>query len=487
MRWRTGFTDFTGKIMKRIGAKIASLPPAVKASTALLLASVAAKGIAYLATPFYTRLLSAEEYGQASIFFTWMQLLGVFATFNLSAGVFNNGMVDHPDRRDEYAASMLALSNLLTLLVMAVVIVTYPLTKQWLDVDFELICLMGLIFLLEPAYSFWVSRQRYEFKYKASTLFAILLALLSPACAILAILAFPEHRLFARLFGAELPLLAAYAGFHIYIAAKGRRPDTSYWKQALLFNLPLIPHYLSMHMLSGSDRIMIANLIGPSEAAYYSVAYAIASVPSILWSAINVSLVPITYESCKRKSYGAISRAAMPALFLFAGACLALILFAPELVGIMATADYLEAVYVVPPVIGGVFFQAQYVMCANVIYYFKRPRYVMYASVTATICNLLLNFVFIRRFGYLAAGYTTLACYLLQAAMDYFAMRKVAGGDVYHLKQLAALSATVLLISLASNVLYRFAAIRYAAIGVLAILCFAFRRSIRGALGRARQ
>ena len=66
-------------------------------------------------------------------------------------------------------------------------------------------------------------------------------------------------------------------------------------------------------------------------------------------------------------------------------------------------------------------------------------------------------------------------------------LRKVAGGDVYHPKQLAALSAAVLLISLASNVLYRFAAIRYAAIGALAILCFAFRRSIRCALGRARE
>ena len=55
----------------------------------------------------------------------------------------------------------------------------------------------------------------------------------------------------------------------------------------------------------------------------------------------------------------------------------------------------------------------------------------MYGSVGATAANLLLNRLFIPRFGYIAAAYTTLVCYLLQAAIDYWAMRHVIREKIY--------------------------------------------------------
>ncbi len=38
---------------------------------------------------------------------------------------------------------------------------------------------------------------------------------------------------------------------------------------------------------------------------------------------------------------------------------------------------------------------------------------------------IILNFVFIRIFGYQAAGYTTLFCYSVNSILHYFFMRKV--------------------------------------------------------------
>ena len=40
-----------------------------------------------------------------------------------------------------------------------------------------------------------------------------------------------------------------------------------YWRFALAFNIPLIPHYLSSQILNQADRIMIGNMIGKGEAA----------------------------------------------------------------------------------------------------------------------------------------------------------------------------------------------------------------------------
>ena len=51
--------------------------------------------------------------------------------------------------------------------------------------------------------------------------------------------------------------------------------SAKFWKHALMFNLPLIPHYLSQTILNSADRIMISSLVGASEAGIYSLAYSI--------------------------------------------------------------------------------------------------------------------------------------------------------------------------------------------------------------------
>ncbi len=41
-----------------------------------------------------------------------------------------------------------------------------------------------------------------------------------------------------------------------------------------------------------------------------------------------------------------------------------------------------------------------------------KTQFLMAASMAAAGANVVLNFIFIRLFGYIAAGYTTLACYM---------------------------------------------------------------------------
>ncbi len=469
-------------MMGKLRNGIANLPVALKASVAFFFSSVITSGISYITTPIYTRILSAEEYGRVSVFLTWLQILGVVAMFCLYMGVFNNGMIDYPDKRDRYSFSLLALSNIITVLFGTVFLIIYPFIKSAMGLSYPLIFLMLAIFLFQPAYNFWVSRQRYEFKYKFVVLFAVLCAVVSPLTAILACLyADYGERLYPRIFGAEIPLIIIYIGFYFYIAKKSSfKVDRSFWKAALLFNLPLIPHYLSTYLLNSCDKIMISKLVGDDATAYYSVAYSVAAIATIVWNAVNSSLVPYTYEKCKEKDYKSISKVVIPILALFAVVCLFVIMLAPEVVAIMATKDYMEAVYVIPPIVGGVFFQVQYYIYANVVYFYKKPRYVMYASVLATAANVVLNYFCIRIFGYLAAGYTTLACFIIQAVADYVAMRKVVGEDVYNMKYVAALSLAVLGISLCSNLTYDYPVVRYALVVLMIVCMVIFRKKIIG-------
>lgn len=180
----------------------------------------------------------------------------------------------------------------------------------------------------------------------------------------------------------------------------------------------------------------------------------------------------------QRKNFGDINKVTLPLIALFAVGCVVVIMLAPEAVMIVATDEYMEAIYVIPPVVGGVFFQVQYYIYANVVYYYKKPKYVMLGSLIAVSLNIVLNYFCIKQWGYMAAGYTTLFCYAVQAMIDYLAMRKVVGKNIYNMKVIMALSAAVIGISIASIFVYDNVIIRYLILSAIFVLLVVFRKKI---------
>ena len=186
----------------KIVKQVKEMPAGAKASIAFFFASLITSGIAYIVTPIYTRILTPEVYGQTTIFLTWVQIFGIIAMFCLSYGVFNNGMIDYSDNRDEYSFSMLILSNIITALFSLIILLLYPLIKDALGIDFALLVLICVLFVFQPAYNFLTERERYELRYKYIVICTIISAFASPIVAIICIILFKDDQLYDRLFGA---------------------------------------------------------------------------------------------------------------------------------------------------------------------------------------------------------------------------------------------------------------------------------------------
>ena len=73
------------------------------------------KGISFITVPIFTRLLTTEQYGVVSIFYSWESIFIIFCTLNLFSGVFNNGMIKYENDRDGFLSSMQGLVSTLTL------------------------------------------------------------------------------------------------------------------------------------------------------------------------------------------------------------------------------------------------------------------------------------------------------------------------------------------------------------------------------------
>ena len=79
--------------MQKLVKKYTDLPIQVKASMWFFVCAFLQKGISFITTPIFTRLLSTSEYGQYNVYTSWMSVLIVIVTLNLYCGVYSRGLV----------------------------------------------------------------------------------------------------------------------------------------------------------------------------------------------------------------------------------------------------------------------------------------------------------------------------------------------------------------------------------------------------------
>lgn len=397
----------------------------IKASFWFALCNIIQKGIMMLSVPIFTRMLSTKEYGVYSVYQSWYSILTIVVTLYLYGGVYNKGMIKYEDERDYFTSTIQGFSCLVTLFCLAIYLLNIDFwTKIFELKPFHMLMMFGQM-LFSPAYMYWAARQRFEYKYKALFGITCLIAILSPIIGIVLVLKV-EERAEALIF--SFAIVQIIVGFYFLCRNwnKGRKVyDSIVWKYALKFNLPLIPHYLSQIILNQADRIMISRIIGSGEAAIYSVAYNVSLIMSLFTNAINSAFVPSLYSCLKNHDYKKAKINGNYVIIIAALLTSVSMLFGPELIRIFAPPSYYEAKWIIPPVSMAVYFTVVYALFVNIEMYFEKTNYVMCASIVVAVLNIVLNWIFINQYGYLAAGYTTAVSYMLFSIGHYLIYRVI--------------------------------------------------------------
>lgn len=452
-----------------IKKKYFNLSVSVRAGFWYTVCSFIQKGISFITVPIFTRMLTTEQYGTVSVYYSWQGVLMIFCTLNLFYGVFNNGMVKYEKDRSAFLSSMQGVVTTLTLLLFVIYFFLQNVLNPIFELNTALMTVMFCDILANAAFLFWSARERFEFRYRAIIVVTLMIAIFCPSLAIGAIYFSPKQY-------ADTVRILAYALVTILICGviyvgnfvKGKTfYNRKYWWYAIHFNVPLVPHYLSTLLLNQSDRLMISKLVGKSEAGIYSLSHNLAMVLNILTSAINNAFAPWLYNQLKKKEYRKIALVSN-GLFLMVAVALGLLIgLAPEVISLMATKDYYEAIYIIPPLAASLYFMFMYQIFANVEFYFEENKFIMYASVSGAGLNILLNYIFVQSFGYLAAGYTTLVCYIVFGIAHYIFMKKTVtkyiGAEIilFDIKTVLEISIALLFYALIMLSVYQHLIIRY--------------------------
>lgn len=458
--------------MKKLLAKLMGIyrgmSAPVKASFWFLICNVVQAGIGVLAGMIFARIMSEEEYGALGVFNSWKSILMVFSSLNLSYGVFNNAMLKYEDSktRDEYVSSMEALYGIIT----AFITVFYVIFHDWCNARLGMTTPVAVMMILElffcPALLFWSSRQRFEFKYRSLVTVTIIMSVLNIVLGVIFVL-LSENKTEARIFSQVLVDVIFCGYLFVYQLIKGKKLFIpKFWKFALAFNIPLVPHYLSEILLNMSDRIMIEKIVDDVAAAKYTVAYGVPSLMQLFMNAVNASFLPWAYSKIRGKKYRDIGKMANTMMIFMFVLVLFVMLLAPELLLILAGKKYADSVYVIPPLAISVLFLFFYDMYSTVEFYFGENIGVMVASIVSAVLNVILNLIFISKFGYEAAAYTTMTCYMFYALAHYVFYRytsrkhlegaKVFDGGVMFITAAVAVGIMFIVNAVYGNILIRY-------------------------------
>ena len=255
-------------IISKLCLKYRNLPLQVKASIWFLICSFFQKGISTLTTPIFTRIMSPSEYGHYNVFNSWMGIISIFVTMNLSYGVYTQGLIKFDKEKQLFSSSLQGLSAFMVSIWTGV----YLCTRQFWNDCFSMTTVQMIAMLImiwtTAVFNFWASEQRSHYQYRTLVAITVGISLAKPLLGIV-LVSHAQDKVTMRILGLMLVELLGYAPLFFIQINRGKRIySKKFWKYALSFNLPLIPHYLSQTVLNSADRIMIKNMVGADAARY---------------------------------------------------------------------------------------------------------------------------------------------------------------------------------------------------------------------------
>lgn len=426
-----------------------------KAGLWFTVCNVLFRGLAFITTPIFARLLTKAELGSFSNMASWASIIGVLTSFDLAQSIIRSKL-EHEDDIDSYIWSILSFSTLWTLLCYGVVCLFPTFFTSLFEMDMRCIHIMFISFLCAPAYSMLATKHRAFYKYKTYVALTGLYVVASLALSVVLVLTM-QDKLMGRVIGNYAPHIVIGGIIFVHLAIKGKRIKTEYWKYACVICIPLVPHVLSLHLLSASDRIIITRTSGSEYTAIYSIAYSAYHIATLIFDSMNKAFAPWLLESLHHENYKAIQKTSKVYIGVFVVLVVGVLLLAPEVIWILGGKQYAGAVYCIPPLIASCVIQLIYRMYVNIEFYKKKTVGVAVATIIAAGVNILLNLILIPlniEHSHIIASYTTLAGYMLLFGLHYYMVRRMKLDHVYDIRYILKILLVVFVLAGITIALY---------------------------------
>ena len=434
---------------------------AFKAGIFYIVGQLFIRGITFLTTPIYTRLLSKAQYGEIRVYESWLLIMVPVMSLCLFRSV-DRAKYDMGEKYNEYVSSVQTLSYLSITGLFGLCMLFRPqMQKFWGMTD----VMFFMAFLYVFGYTsilFMQRREKQMMRYKASIFITTVTIVPATVLSILLIYlgrvnGYTDKLVELRVWGFYVPQVLGGLLVAVLLWKQGGKfIRREYWKYALKYSLPLIPEMLSIQIMNQADKIMIQFLVGYEYTGIFALGTTISFIIWIVEDSVWNAFLPWMYEKI---SAGETEDIESPWTILMHGFGILswfLVALAPEIVVVLGSSEYRMAIFLIAPMVTGTLLRFYSYIYTAIQNYYKKTAYVAAGTIITMVINVILNYVCILRFGYMAAAYTTAASYFILLLMQGLLEKMVAGRIIIPLKKSVMISVTYLALNLVTMKLFAF-------------------------------
>jgi O-antigen/teichoic acid export membrane protein len=403
-------------------------------STLYTLGNVARRSFSLITMPVFTRYLSTSGYGVLSIVGTVQNMLEVF--YELGMGQSSTRFYYECQSARE-RQTLFGTLLILSLSVTAVLSVLLLAVGEWLwalvapQVPFYpyigltiATVFFGGIGVL-PRAIFRVENQVPRF-FRLS----VSQTALTAALAVVLVVGFAA--------GPGGPILATSVVTAIYAvvyawALRGHVRWAFDWelaRRALAFGLPEVPLRWGNWALKVSDRLILQRFTALSVVGLYSVGSTIGKTPfDLVANGIHWAIVPFFYSTATQesdeRSRRIFAEVATWNVAILAALGLGTIVFASDLIAVLASSSFAAAGAVIPLIVAASFLESLFYIPSKGIYLKRKTQYLLPLFLVPAAINIGLNFALIPRFGMMGAAWSRLACDAIMVALTLVVSQRI--------------------------------------------------------------
>ncbi|MBR4655294.1 MAG: oligosaccharide flippase family protein [Oscillospiraceae bacterium] len=442
----------------------------LKSSIWYTASNFATRALGFITIPIFSRLLSTAEFGGFNVFANWQSILLTIVGLEIY-GTVNKARFDYSDESSfsSYVFTCLVLSTAITGTLLAVYLLFADTIDKLLLMDRRYVYIMFAYLFTKPAFEMFQAEQRVKYKYKLSATISFASLILSTLLALVLTVMMPNDRLTGRIAGQYIPYFFIGLAFYIYYISRSHVFSWEKCRYAFKIAIPLVFSYLGSHILVLSDKIVVQHLSTDEAVAYLSLATSCSHIMLFFVRSLNNAWSPWFYDKLAAGEEGSINRLFRRYLWFVIFCTVGVLLLGPEIVWLLGDKSYGPSISLLPVnmLCGGfTLIVSQYTAFET---FYNKPHYSAIVTGITAIINVVIDIIGVKLFGYTAACYATVLCFIILILFHLIITRKMGIFRVFPLKDLAVEVAAMLLLIPISLSLYRVTVVRYIALALFSV------------------
>lgn len=439
---------------------------AVKSGMWYVVGTFITKGLAFLTTPIFARLMSPSDYGEFTNFANWQSLLLIVVSAELY-NTLSRAFYDYQEDYDQYSSTVTILGFVLNIFFY----VFFLINRNWI---FEIVAiperyvhLMFFAMMMQGCRQVYQVKERTLYKYKAAAAISVLSLVIPTVISIVVVMIVPQsNRLDARMYGFYIPyaLIGVYCVF--VLLRKKFAFRLKYCKYAFVLALPLLVHYLTTYLLASTNTIITKSCLGAETAAMVSIDVAIMNVLIMLFQSISGALTTWMMDKLQENEIGSIKNCINLYTVGAAVICVAVMVLGPEIVLVIGGAQYKEAVTLLPGFMLSVFLQIISTVFTIILTYRKKVAGTAITTAVIAVLSIIAKIYFLPQFGVEILPFINVISFGIVLVVNYFWIYRFGDGRFFQLLFVLPVILFVVILCLICPYLYNNNVIRYIICGL---------------------